>query len=209
MSSYCVIIISRVTRMLSGLSWLTLETETSQNPKKIHATSVTYSLVKQRKTKISSTNSPLFSKNPTSPTLSCRRRRQLLAGGCVKQYESRCFSQWRQGQLLCHDEMHSIWSRGSQFLSLCLSVWWFCRLLLCSYSGNFQIVALANLIPADDATDELDSYMYQTVGFFLIFFSPLNAERTYGDTFVSRSGASLWLWVRPKLVTLVQTLNLY
>lgn len=35
----------------------------------------------------------------------------------------------------------------------------------------FQIVALANLIPADDAIDELDSYMYQTVSFF--FFFPL------------------------------------
>jgi diphthine-ammonia ligase len=27
-----------------------------------------------------------------------------------------------------------------------------------------KIVALANLIPEDDAVDELDSYMYQTVG---------------------------------------------
>jgi diphthine-ammonia ligase len=26
-----------------------------------------------------------------------------------------------------------------------------------------QVVALANLIPLDDAVDELDSYMYQTV----------------------------------------------
>lgn len=28
---------------------------------------------------------------------------------------------------------------------------------------EFQIVALANLLPEDDAADELDSYMYQTV----------------------------------------------
>lgn len=121
-------------------------------------------------TKKDKINCPLFFKNPTSPALSCRRSRLLLAGGGVKQYESRCFSQWWQGQLLCHDEMHSIWSRGSQILSLCLSVWWFRRLLLCSYSGNFQIVALANLIPADDAIDELDSYMYQTVSFFSLHF---------------------------------------
>lgn len=29
--------------------------------------------------------------------------------------------------------------------------------------GFAQIVALANLMPADDSVDELDSYMYQTV----------------------------------------------
>lgn len=30
-----------------------------------------------------------------------------------------------------------------------------------------QIVALANLMPADDSVDELDSYMYQTVILFI------------------------------------------
>lgn len=29
-----------------------------------------------------------------------------------------------------------------------------------------QIVAVANLMPADDSVDELDSYMYQTVSLF-------------------------------------------
>lgn len=46
-----------------------------------------------------------------------------------------------------------------------------------------QIVAVANLMPADDSVDELDSYMYQTVSlyfscqyfilveyFFILFF---------------------------------------
>lgn len=35
-----------------------------------------------------------------------------------------------------------------------------------------QIVAVANLMPADDSVDELDSYMYQTVSlsFLQIFF---------------------------------------
>ncbi|WMV23408.1 hypothetical protein MTR67_016793 [Solanum verrucosum] len=34
-------------------------------------------------------------------------------------------------------------------------------MMKCIQYGH-EIVALANLIPADDATDELDSYMYQT-----------------------------------------------
>eukprot|EP00850_Spirogloea_muscicola_P016894 SM000141S00838 [mRNA] locus=s141:37206:42036:+ [translate_table: standard] len=34
--------------------------------------------------------------------------------------------------------------------------------------GGVQVVALANLLPADDAVDELDSYMYQTVGHQLV-----------------------------------------
>lgn len=36
-------------------------------------------------------------------------------------------------------------------------------MMKCIQYGH-EIVALANLIPADDAIDELDSYMYQTVG---------------------------------------------
>lgn len=35
-----------------------------------------------------------------------------------------------------------------------------------------QIVAVANLMPADDSVDELDSYMYQTVS--LSFLPPYN-----------------------------------
>ena len=31
-----------------------------------------------------------------------------------------------------------------------------------------QVVALANLLPPDSATDEMDSYMYQTVGHQLV-----------------------------------------
>eukprot|EP00850_Spirogloea_muscicola_P010768 SM000064S19790 [mRNA] locus=s64:544358:549310:+ [translate_table: standard] len=34
--------------------------------------------------------------------------------------------------------------------------------------GGAQVVALGNLLPADDAVDELDSYMYQTVGHQLV-----------------------------------------
>ncbi|KAH0720597.1 hypothetical protein KY285_005417 [Solanum tuberosum] len=34
-------------------------------------------------------------------------------------------------------------------------------MMKCIQYGH-EIVALANLIPADDATDELDSYLYQT-----------------------------------------------
>ena len=37
------------------------------------------------------------------------------------------------------------------------------------YCCLVQIVALANLMPADDSVDELDSYMYQTVS-LLVFF---------------------------------------
>ena len=35
--------------------------------------------------------------------------------------------------------------------------------MLCSRYGH-EVVALGNLLPALDSTDELDSYMYQTVG---------------------------------------------
>ena len=36
-------------------------------------------------------------------------------------------------------------------------------MLLCQQHGH-EIVALANLLPAEAGVDELDSYMYQTVG---------------------------------------------
>lgn len=35
--------------------------------------------------------------------------------------------------------------------------------MLCCHHGH-EIIALGNLFPALDGTDELDSYMYQTVG---------------------------------------------
>jgi len=35
--------------------------------------------------------------------------------------------------------------------------------MLCCHHGH-EIIALGNLFPALDSTDELDSYMYQTVG---------------------------------------------
>eukprot|EP00879_Flechtneria_rotunda_P020103 GHRR01021143.1.p1 GENE.GHRR01021143.1~~GHRR01021143.1.p1 ORF type:complete len:135 (+),score=43.02 GHRR01021143.1:569-973(+) len=38
---------------------------------------------------------------------------------------------------------------------------------LCQVHGH-QVVALANLVPPDTSTDELDSYMYQTVGHQLV-----------------------------------------
>ncbi|GAQ84195.1 putative Endoribonuclease [Klebsormidium nitens] len=41
------------------------------------------------------------------------------------------------------------------------------NMMLCEQHGH-EIVALANLLPEDDATDELDSFMYQTVGHQLI-----------------------------------------
>ncbi|KAK4371458.1 hypothetical protein RND71_010933 [Anisodus tanguticus] len=53
---------------------------------------------------------------------------------------------------------------------------------------NCYIVALANLIPADDATDELDSYMYQTVGHQIVVSYakcmglPLFQRRIQGST---------------------------
>ncbi|KAK3239918.1 hypothetical protein CYMTET_50185 [Cymbomonas tetramitiformis] len=39
----------------------------------------------------------------------------------------------------------------------------FTNLILCSTYGH-ETVALANLLPAEDCTEELDSFMYQTVG---------------------------------------------
>ncbi|GAU13672.1 hypothetical protein TSUD_347760 [Trifolium subterraneum] len=38
-----------------------------------------------------------------------------------------------------------------------------CYAMMKSIHYGHQIVALANLMPADDSVDELDSYMYQTV----------------------------------------------
>lgn len=35
--------------------------------------------------------------------------------------------------------------------------------MLCEAHGH-EVIALGNLFPKDDATQELDSYMYQTVG---------------------------------------------
>ncbi|KAL8159664.1 hypothetical protein V2J09_001201 [Rumex salicifolius] len=39
-----------------------------------------------------------------------------------------------------------------------------CFAMMKAIEYGHEIVALANLLPADDAVDELDSYMYQTVG---------------------------------------------
>ncbi|XP_059291304.1 diphthine--ammonia ligase isoform X2 [Lycium ferocissimum] len=60
-------------------------------------------------------------------------------------------------------------------------------MMKCIQYGH-QIVALANLIPADDATDELDSYMYQTVGHQIVIGYakcmglPLFRRRIQGST---------------------------
>ncbi|XP_027350474.1 diphthine--ammonia ligase isoform X5 [Abrus precatorius] len=43
-----------------------------------------------------------------------------------------------------------------------------CYAMMKSIHYGHQIVALANLMPADDSVDELDSYMYQTVGHQII-----------------------------------------
>ncbi|MED6211220.1 hypothetical protein PIB30_071649 [Stylosanthes scabra] len=43
-----------------------------------------------------------------------------------------------------------------------------CYAMMKSIHYGHQIVALANLLPADDTVDELDSYMYQTVGHQII-----------------------------------------
>ena len=40
-------------------------------------------------------------------------------------------------------------------------------MLLCQQHGH-EVVALANLLPADAGVDELDSYMFQTVGHHII-----------------------------------------
>eukprot|EP00240_Pyramimonas_obovata_P017998 CAMPEP_0118942704 /NCGR_PEP_ID=MMETSP1169-20130426/36690_1 /TAXON_ID=36882 /ORGANISM="Pyramimonas obovata, Strain CCMP722" /LENGTH=64 /DNA_ID=CAMNT_0006887767 /DNA_START=137 /DNA_END=328 /DNA_ORIENTATION=+ len=37
------------------------------------------------------------------------------------------------------------------------------NMMMCEKYGH-EIVVLANLLPAEDSTEELDSYMYQTVG---------------------------------------------
>jgi diphthine-ammonia ligase len=82
---------------------------------------------------------------------------------------------------------------------------------------NAQIVALGNLLPADDAVDELDSWMFQTVGHQLVAGYatacglPLLRRRICG---ASRHTVSLLdqslldLWVaseaeRPQLFTLL------
>ncbi|KAJ8564941.1 hypothetical protein K7X08_001401 [Anisodus acutangulus] len=60
-------------------------------------------------------------------------------------------------------------------------------MMKCIQYGH-EIVALANLIPADDATDELDSYMYQTVGHQIVVSYakcmglPLFRRRIQGST---------------------------
>eukprot|EP00891_Asterochloris_glomerata_P000500 jgi/Astpho2/500/Aster-03541 len=41
------------------------------------------------------------------------------------------------------------------------------NMMLCTQHGH-EIVALANLLPAEEEIDELDSYMYQTVGHQLV-----------------------------------------
>lgn len=51
-----------------------------------------------------------------------------------------------------------------------------------------EIVALANLLPVDDSVDELDSYMYQTVGHQIVVSYakcmglPLFRRRLQGST---------------------------
>lgn len=40
--------------------------------------------------------------------------------------------------------------------------------------AHLQIVALANLLPLDDAVDELDSFMYQTVRQIFLMTSDLS-----------------------------------
>lgn len=60
-------------------------------------------------------------------------------------------------------------------------------MMKCLQYGH-QIVALANLLPADDAVDELDSYMYQTVGHQIVVSYakcmgvPLFRRRIQGST---------------------------
>lgn len=60
-------------------------------------------------------------------------------------------------------------------------------MMKCIHYGH-QIVALANLLPADDAKDELDSYMYQTVGHQIVIAYakcmgiPLFRRRIQGST---------------------------
>ncbi|XP_024045356.1 diphthine--ammonia ligase isoform X3 [Citrus clementina] len=60
-------------------------------------------------------------------------------------------------------------------------------MMKCIQYGH-QIVALANLMPADDSVDELDSYMYQTVGHQIIVSYaecmglPLFRRRIHGST---------------------------
>jgi len=43
-----------------------------------------------------------------------------------------------------------------------------CYSMLCCAQHGHEVVALANLLPPDPAVDELDSYMYQTVGHQLV-----------------------------------------
>ncbi|MED6148802.1 hypothetical protein PIB30_118274 [Stylosanthes scabra] len=63
-----------------------------------------------------------------------------------------------------------------------------CYAMMKSIHYGHQIVALANLLPADDAVDELDSYMYQTVGHQIIVSYaecmglPLFRKRIRGST---------------------------
>ncbi|RYR53848.1 hypothetical protein Ahy_A06g029093 isoform A [Arachis hypogaea] len=63
-----------------------------------------------------------------------------------------------------------------------------CYAMMKSIHYGHQIVALANLLPADDDVDELDSYMYQTVGHQIIVSYaecmglPLHQELGYRTT---------------------------
>ncbi|MED6215995.1 hypothetical protein PIB30_003643 [Stylosanthes scabra] len=63
-----------------------------------------------------------------------------------------------------------------------------CYAMMKSIHYGHQIVALANLLPADDGVDELDSYMYQTVGHQIIVSYaecmglPLFRKRIRGST---------------------------
>ncbi|CAF2107955.1 unnamed protein product [Brassica napus] len=43
-----------------------------------------------------------------------------------------------------------------------------CYVMMKCIQYGHEIVALANLLPVDDSVDELDSYMYQTVGHQII-----------------------------------------
>ncbi|KAL5770554.1 hypothetical protein ACOSP7_014708 [Xanthoceras sorbifolium] len=63
-----------------------------------------------------------------------------------------------------------------------------CYAMMKSIQYGHQIVALANLMPADDSVDELDSYMYQTVGHQIVVSYaecmglPLFRRRIQGST---------------------------
>lgn len=81
-------------------------------------------------------------------------------------------------------------------------------MMKCIQYGH-EIVALANLMPGDDSVDELDSYMYQTVGHQIVVSYaecmglPLFRRRIQGSTrqafkwefFGTKTLATESLWV--------------